>query len=408
MRPLALGNVLLIWLTQLADAAIAFLRKRKHRPFVPHPILGIANFCADKVPTKRALVSLSPAAWQTALRQAPNIEIFNIVGLTFEITKALNHLGYTVDIVDISDADFKPEKHYDFYVGHGGCTGKILDQLAPQTFVLHYASGAYWDAFNRMSQERYENFCARRNLPPIPAFARSLEGTQNGEEKLARRADAAFLSGPRTVATFAGVSRRISLLYLGSYVQKDLLPETREFESGRVNFLYAGGTSGNIQKGLDLALETFARLPHLNLFIYCKVEPETLHAYVKLLSLPNIHYVYHYSIRQLRPKMRSLLSRINFTFGAPIDTGPGTAMLGTFGLGLIPVGYIDIEGCAEDSVLTEECSIESLMDCAQRASEKSASWCRSASAATLTRFAKLHEPSQFGKNFESYLKNMGL
>ncbi len=402
------GNALLIWAAQAAETAIRVLRRKNRPASAAAPVSGITAFCGERNPKKNALLSLSPVAWEAALRQAPNIQIFNVVGLTFEITKALNEAGYSVDIADAADANFEVRKAYDLYLGHGGRTGRILGDLSPETFVIHYASGAYWEAFNRMSQERYDNFSMRRHLPPIRRFVRSLQGTEQGEEQLARRADAAFVSGPRTVATFAGISRNMSLLYLGSYVQKDLIPRDRNFELGATNFLYAGGTGGNIQKGLDLIIEAFSRLTHLNLFIYCKVEKEVLDAYRAELALPNIHYIYHYSIGPLRSKMRALLARINFTIGAPIDTGPGTAMLGTFGLGMIPVGYIDIDGTNEDSVLIDDFSIESIMDCVVRASRKPAPWFRAASLATTQRFERLHEPSVFGMNFKSYLQKLGL
>lgn len=402
------ANEILIRGTHIAEHLAKAIRRNARPQSIPAPEFGITKFCTETPPKKRALLSLSPTAWRTAVAQAPDIEIFNIIGLTFEITKALNTIGYAVDIVDICDKDFLPQKPYDLYLGHGGHTGAILDLLPPHAFVIHYASGAAWDAFNKMSQERYDNFCARRGLSKKRQFVRSIAGTESGEERLARRADAGFLSGPRTVATFDGISKRMELLYLGAYVQKDIVPAKRDFSAGRRNFLCAGATSGNVQKGIDLIIETFARLPRLNLFIYCKVEKEILDAYARELRLPNIHYVYHYSIGPLRPKIRALLERVNFTFGAPIDTGPGTAMLGTLGLGLIPVGYIDIDASESESVLGDDFTVESLVDCALRASEKPAEWCEQASASIMRRFTKLHEPSQFGANFKDWLQSLGL
>lgn len=402
------ANEILIRGTHLAEKLASAVRRPGRQQPKPAPEFGITKFCDGNPPVKHALLSLSPTAWRTAVLQAPHIEIFNIIGLTFEITKALNELGYSVDIVDIHDTDFRPQKPYNLYVGHGGHTGAILDALPSHTFVIHYASGAAWDAFNQMSQERYDNFCARRGLEKKRQFVRSIAGTESGEERLARRADAAFLSGPRTVATFDGISKRMELLYLGAYIQKDIIPGKRDFSAGRRNFLCAGATGGNVQKGLDLIIETFARLPHLNLFIYCKVEKEILDAYARELRLPNIHYVYHYSIGPLRPKIRALLERANFTVGAPIDTGPGTAMLGTLGIGLIPVGYIDIDASDGNSVLADNFSVESLVECTKRASEKPPEWCEQASASMLSRFARLHEPSQFGANFKAWVQRLGL
>jgi hypothetical protein len=41
--------------------------------------------------------------------------------------------------------------------------------------------------------------------------------------------------------------------------------------------------------------------------------------------------------------MANLMKWINYNVSAPIDTGTGTAFVGSLGLGLIPVGYVDID-----------------------------------------------------------------
>ena len=78
------------------------------------------------------------------------------------------------------------------------------------------------------------------------------------------------------------------------------------------------------------------------------------------------------------------------------------------GMGLIPVGYVDIEAGETNSVLVDSYSIEALMDCADRASRKSAAWCRQASQETLDRFRRLHDPPMFGANFKAFLDRLGL
>lgn len=400
-------NHVLIFASQLVDRLRAIKTRRVQRQSQSEVIHGIRNHCTGE-PRKRALVSLSPVAWRAAVDEYPEIRFFNIGGLTYEVIKALNECGYEVDLCDCNATDFVPNKSYDLFFAHNVNTRSIIEKLPPDCPVLHYVSGPYWKAFNEMSQRRYDDFCRRRELPLKTGFVRSFGGREDGEEFLIRRADAAFTSGPRNIATYGGASRNMALLFLGSYVEKDLVVENRDFEAGRKNFIYVAGSGGNVQKGMDLLIEAFSKMPDLHLYIYCKVESDISQAYPSELSLPNIHYVYHYSRSFLRRRMRELLKRINFTISAPIDIGPGTAFLGSMGLGLIPVGYVDILAEESNSVLTGTASVESLMSVARDASEKSADWCRQASSETLERFATLHDPPAFGRNFKRYFERLGL
>ena len=61
---------------------------------------------------------------------------------------------------------------------------------------------------------------------------------------------------------------------MGRILEEDLIVKDRDFDAGRKGFIYVAGNLGNVQKGLDLLLDTFARTPELTLYIYCNVEDE--------------------------------------------------------------------------------------------------------------------------------------
>ena len=164
------------------------------------------------------------------------------------------------------------------------------------------------------------------------------------------------------------------------------------------------GTGGNIQKGLDLLLETYARTPELHLYIYCDVEKEVRTLFRKELSLPNIHYIYHYRFGLLREHLRTILKRVNFTITAPIDTGIGTAFLGSLGIGLIPVGYADMPCSPANSHLANSWQIESLVSNVREASRLPVEWCQQASALSLQNFRDNWSPQAFEKRFSEFIR----
>jgi glycosyltransferase involved in cell wall biosynthesis len=195
---------------------------------------------------------------------------------------------------------------------------------------------------------------------------------------------------------------------LGAYLDRrfDVSDGERDFNSGRSNFIYVGGTGGNLQKGLDLLIEAFALLPNLHLYIYCKVEEEILQYCRMELGLPNIHYIYHWRFRPFHARLKRLLRNTNFTVHAPINSGMGTAFMATMGAGLIPVGYVDVPDPGEDSVLTDSWQVEDLAECIRSASNRTAAWCREASRLARQKYAQHCDPQQVERNFRAMFESV--
>ena len=391
------------FLELLRKVKSCFRRRNKSIPFIEN----IDHFQSGSPKRKRALISLRPAAWLTALREFPGIKLFNVSGLTYIMVKVLNENGYAVDIVDYLLDDFKPVKPYDIFIGHGGRVASLIDTLEKNnTVILQYVSQAYWKEFLRQSTERYERVCAQKGVPLISSHIRAhSEQERKGEEHLAERAKYFFTGNcPRMIKGYGKYANKIRIVGWASYLEKDLIVKDRDFDAGRKGFIYVAGTGGNIQKGLDLLLETFARTPDLHLYIYCWVENEVRTLYRKELSLPNIHYIYHYRFGLLRRYLRILLKRINFTITAPIDTGIGTAFLGSFGIGLIPVGYADIPCTPADSHLANSWQVESLVSNVREASQMPVEWCQQASALSMQNFQDNWSPQAFEKRFSEFIR----
>jgi hypothetical protein len=378
------------------------------RPSKPIPLIENIDYFKSSTPkSKRALISLPPAAWLTALREFPRIRFFNVDGLTYLMVKVLNENGYTVDIADNRLEDFKPTKQYDIFIGHGGRVTSLIDILERNnTPILQYVSQAYWKEFLRQSTERYERVCRQKKVPLISTHVRSHSNQERkGEEYLAEHAKYFFTgNSPRMIKGYGKYAHKIHTVGWAAYLEQDLIVKDRDFDAGRKGFIYVAGTNGNIQKGLDLLLEAFARTPDLQLYIYCVVEKEVRTLYRKELSLPNIHYIYLYRVGLLRRHLRTLLKRINFTITAPIDTGIGTAFLGSLGIGLIPVGYADMPCSPANSHLVDSWEVESLISNVREASRMPVEWCQRASALSMQNFQDNWSPEAFEKRFSEFIR----
>jgi len=391
--------------------ALSKWKRRLRRGQAPLSFLeNIDHFKTASPKTKRALISIWPVgAWFTALQQYPNIRLFNSDGLVYSLVKVLNEHGFVVDIVDRLDAAFRPAKHYDLFIGHGGRQSALIDVLEKEhTLILQYISQAYWKELLRQTNERYDDLCRRKGIPRMTSspFARAhTEEEKLGEEYLAEHAKY-FITGdyPRTMQGYGKYSPKMRPVGWAAYVEEDLIIRDRDCDAGRKGFIYVAGNLGNVQKGLDLLLDTFARTPDLNLYIYCNVEKEVRRLFRKELSLPNIRYIYHYKFGFLRNRLRAVLRRVNFTITAPINSGIGTAFLGSTGVGLIPVGYVDMPCSPSHSRLADSWHVESLVKNVREASQMPIEWCQKASALNMRNCRENWSAQSFERRFSAFMR----
>ena len=408
-------NYLRIGIFQILPSKLSMLRARIKRQAVAatsHPLQLVegVDHVGEKGKSKRALLMLSPDAWSKAVSQYPRIRMYNHVGLTYSLVTALNENGYLVDIADYR-YEHEPQKKYDLFIGHGGHCQTVLDHLEQDTPVYQYVSGGYWESFNKESEERYVRFYGACGAEKPVNFKRSFDGISDGEAYLTEKAKVLFsIDCPRMIDTYGENAKKFCFTGLGAYKDKlfEVPIEEKDYKLGRKNFIYVGGTGGNLQKGLDLCIEAVAKTPDLHLYIYCKVEDEILKYCEDLLNLSNIHYIYHWRFDRWQHKLKDLLKVTNFSLHAPIYTGLGTAFSATMGVGMIPVGYIDLVDPREGAVLTDSWQVDSLVECITRASRKSPEWCENASNLSKQYYAKHCDPEQVYLNFKEMFRSAEL
>ena len=251
---------------------------------------------------------------------------------SIELVRMLDELGYVVDVMDHNDFR-SPIKHdYDLLIGFGRAE-ELAKHLPREVVKIRLATGSEANFHNQRERERIEEVNQRRGC--------NLEVVRRNpdQSELIRYFDAiACLGNAVTAATYRPYfDKEIYCFNNHGYDQWMGLPEGKDFEEARRNFLFFGGR-GQVLLGLDLLLEVFANRPDLNLFV-CgpfEREKEFVKCYRKeLFETPNIFPVGWVSVAG--EDYLELVKRCS-TVIVPICSGASTGgVVVCMGYGLIPV-----------------------------------------------------------------------
>lgn len=198
-----------------------------------------------------------------------------------EMVRLFLERGYDVDVIDCSNDTFVPKKRYDVILD----TEKNIERLAPMLnkdcVKIYFINGSYWKHQNDSEAARLSDLEKRRGVR-LPS-RRGVSGSKNS-------ALADFIGGygNKTVHDTFPERDKIIPIPVPAMDSYDF-PENKDFEKARTHFLWFGG-GGAVLKGLDLVVEAFASLPHLQLSIIgpSAYEKGFEKIYATELALPNI------------------------------------------------------------------------------------------------------------------------
>lgn len=293
----------------------------------PGVIYGYDKYLDKKESPKKALLSylVNPLLSDRKLYN------FSNAGIAVTWPKILNQLGFSVDIIDWSNSSFSAENTYDLIIMHGGANTESLHRaVRGDTVLIYFASGCYWQFHNRQEKARFDYFEHRHgvSLPPD----RMIEAS---EEEANRIADGIICLGNKfTESTFSRF-KNVYSLKIGSYMDAGNLKQDKDIEVGRKNFLFFSG-NGNVHKGLDLLLDTFAGLPDYHLHICTNLDPEFEEFYNSLLyKSGNIHF--HGFVPPSSAKFYSLTRRCNYIVLPSCSEGNPGSVVDCMRQGLVPL-----------------------------------------------------------------------
>ncbi|MDD1687196.1 glycosyltransferase [Methanoregula sp.] len=324
---------------------------------------------------------------------------FSNNGIAQYIPRALNELGYSVDIVNYDNRKFIPTKKYDLFIGHTGINFEnITEKLDSQCTKIYFSTGTYWKSWNLAEQSRRDDLQSRRGAQlPVDRFI----GID--EEYANTAADGIICLGndvaKETYSKFPSVVNINNAVFPDKYSIAN-----KNFNAGRNNFLFFNGW-GNVHKGLDLLLDAFTQLDQ-HLYVRQDIEPAFLKIYKKeLTEYPNIHLVPF--LEKPSKDFFSLMDTCNFIISPTCAEGQPGSVIECMAHGLIPLLSREANIDTKEFGLTfKENRAEEIISVVREVSQKPEAWYKDKSSQTLEEIRNYYTPEQFLKNMKSAVQTI--
>ena len=183
-----------------------------------------------------------------------------------EIAKAFVELGFRVEVVDYRNKTYAPPSDTLVAIDIHSNLERWAPRLPAGCKKILHATGAHWLTWNTSECQRLLGVFQRRGRCLSPR--RTAEPSRGIEVC----AVASVIGNDWTMGTFASAGKPMHRVLLSSAYTYDWA-EDRDFEQARRSFVWLG-SFGMVHKGLDLALEAFARMPEFQLTVCGRPEKE--------------------------------------------------------------------------------------------------------------------------------------
>ncbi len=347
--------------------------------------------------SKRALVSYLPLPLLPPKFMREQT-MFSNKGIAQEIPRALNELGYIVDIIDYRNTTWTPKQNYDLFIGHCAYNFELLSSyLKPNTPRILFATGLYWKEQNyRVAKRLYqvEQKYGYRFTPERIAGSNEEQAVQMASGIICLGNSFAANSFPQTKKVISINNAAFPLHYNFS----------NDYQAGLKNFLFMAGR-GNIHKGLDLLLEAFKDSEN-HLYICQHIQNDFQKLYSDIFKMPNIHLIGFTKMRS--PKMREIMKKCNWIIMPTCAEGqPGSVLEGMMH-GLIPI----VPDTANITIGTlgihiKNLDVESVKESINEANSWSVTKCQITSQSILNLMDTNYSPEFFRTNFRQAILSIG-
>jgi hypothetical protein len=384
-------RIALIVAQRLTKTRMSITRKRK-----------IANYdeyliCKRDARNKRALLSYLVEPLRVS-QDKGNRTISGNRAIAHYIPRALNELGYSVDIVNCDNEQFKLKRKYDLFIGHAAINYEsIHSQLPSDATSIYFSTGAYRKSSTEQRRKRFEALYERRGIIlPQDTFL------DNNEESANVSTDGVICLGNDYVREAYRQYPLVVSLNNAAFQDNNYNYTNKDFREGINNFLFYSGP-GNVHTGLDLLLDVFLHTKN-HLYICTVIEPLFEKAFFEELhGLSNIHLLE--TAHALDQTIYPTLNRCNFLIYPSCSEGQPSPVIECMHKGLIPIlsreSNIDT---GEFGITLDTCSVEEILRVVQHVSRMSPEWCRERSLRTRGAATKHYTAEKFLENMKNAIR----
>jgi len=325
---------------------------------------------------------------------------FSNRGMAQEIARALNELGFVVDIVNLDNTTWRPTRAYDLFVGHAGINFEHISRQLPSGVPrIYYSTSLYWKEFNAREAKRFYDLASRRGffLPPDRAITCSEEYAVQASDGIITLGNEVAIRSYSQFRNVIGINNAAFPVTWQGWQHKD-------YAEGRNHFLFFSG-NGNVHKGLDLLLEAFAQTD-LHLHICQRMEAPFLNVYRHELSqLANIHL--HDFVRMRSAEFYELAEKCNWIISATCAEGSPGAVVECMAHGLIPIlpdaATIDLE---DWGYRIEALTVEAVRAVIAEVAASDVVDCRTRAEKVMQATRERYSPETFRQSFKEAVKQI--
>lgn len=248
----------------------------------------------------------------------------------FVIAEILHELEFNVDVIHWDNIAYVPNKDYSLVIDNHNNLERLLPYLTKNTTKIFHATNANWLYQNWVEFGRYYDFFLQKGISIAPPRIMTPGNS-------AQYSDFITIFGNEfTKSTYGAHSKKAYQLPMSVTTSPEINSE-KDFSSASTKFVWLN-SHGALLKGLDVVIEAFTMLPHLELYILGDLERDATFRdtmSTQLSQASNIKIAGWVDVEG--DLFKKITSECAWVLSTSFSEGGGGSTLNCMAKGLIPV-----------------------------------------------------------------------